>query len=187
MVNYCVRNHCVVKQYDGPMADPRWLTPDEQEAWLALAALTIRLPALLDSQLQHDDGLGLVEYLTLAMLSESTERTLPQATLARLTATPAPRMSRTLGRLEARGLVERAADPDDRRAVLARLTDDGLAAVVAAAPGHVSQVRAAVFDRLDAAQVDQLRDIARALTATGCAESDDCTGAADFAPRPTTR
>lgn len=137
--------------------------------------------------LQHDDNLGLVEYLTLAMLSESPDQTLPQATLARLTATPAPRMSRTLGRLEAKGFVDRAADPDDRRAVLTRLTDDGLAKVVAAAPGHVAQVRAAVFDRLDEEQVAQLRDGARALTTTGCEAPDVCIDAADFAPRPTTR
>src|SRR5437870_10933314 len=36
-----------------------------------------------------------------------------------------PGMSRLIARLEARGLVERADDPDDRRACRVRLTDAG--------------------------------------------------------------
>ena len=43
------------------------------------------------------------------------------------------------------------------------LTDDGWDALVAAAPGHVAAVRAAVFDRLDAEQVHQLRTISERI------------------------
>ncbi len=53
--------------------------------------------------------------------------------------------------------------PDDRRGALATLTDEGLAALVAAAPGHVAGVRRHLFDRLTPEQVGQLRRISESL------------------------
>jgi len=42
------------------------------------------------------------------------------------------------------------------------LTDSGLAALTAAAPGHVGAVRELLFDQLTDQQVDQLREICEA-------------------------
>ncbi|GLB68658.1 hypothetical protein [Arthrobacter mangrovi] len=39
------------------MPDPQWLSPEEQRAWVPLAALLFRLPSGFDSQLQRDEGL----------------------------------------------------------------------------------------------------------------------------------
>ncbi len=66
-------------------------------------------------------------------------------------------------RLEERGLVERFPCPEDARATNVRLTDDGWAAVRAAAPGHVATVRAHVVDALTPEQVTQLTGIGDAL------------------------
>jgi DNA-binding MarR family transcriptional regulator len=83
--------------------------------------------------------------------------------LAGLTTSSASRLSHAVARLEEKGWVRREKHPTDRRGALAVLTDDGWAALVAAAPGHVAAVRAAVFDRLDAEQVRQLRAISERI------------------------
>ena len=47
--------------------------------------------------------------------------------------------------------------PTDRRGSFAVLTDEGMAALAAAAPHHVEAVRTHLFDRLTPAQLAQLR------------------------------
>ncbi len=65
---------------------------------------------------------------------------------------------------------------------LAELTDEGYAVLVAAAPGHVEQVRRILFDPLTPEQVRQLRAITGSiLAAVGnpppCDDAGDCPGA----------
>jgi DNA-binding MarR family transcriptional regulator len=83
--------------------------------------------------------------------------------LAELTTSSPSRLSHAVARLEEKGWVRRERHPTDRRGALAVLTDAGLVAVRAAAPGHVSAVRDAVFDRLAPEQVAQLRAISERL------------------------
>ena len=61
------------------------------------------------------------------------------------------------------GWVARRPDPDDGRAQLVRLTEEGRARVEVVAPKHRAWLRQRVFDRLTAAQVDQLGEISDAL------------------------
>jgi len=138
---------------------PRWLDAEERAAWLALMSVLIKLPAALDAQLQRDHDLSHFEYSVLAGLSEAPGRSMRMSVLAALADGSLPRLSQVIGRLERRGLVLRSPDPDDGRYTLAVLTDDGLAAVVRAAPGHVELVRGLVFDPLTKPQARQLRDI----------------------------
>jgi DNA-binding MarR family transcriptional regulator len=60
--------------------EPRWLDPDEQQAWRALAGALVRLPAALDAQLRRDAGISHFEYQVLALLSEAPGRTLATLT-----------------------------------------------------------------------------------------------------------
>ena len=53
--------------------------------------------------------------------------------------------------------------PEDGRATNAQLTGTGMTTVVAAAPGHVANVRHQVIDALDADQVRQLAEITEAI------------------------
>lgn len=53
--------------------EPQWLSPDERDAWIALAWLMVKLPGEIDAQLQRDSGISFFEYLVLAALSESPE------------------------------------------------------------------------------------------------------------------
>ena len=132
---------------------PRWLDDDEQRAWRAFLRAASAVDEALDRQLQREAGMPHAYYQVLAMLSEVPDRTLRMSELAGLTTSSASRLSHAVARLEERGWVRREKHPTDRRGALAVLTDDGWDALVAAAPGHVAAVRAAVFDRLDAEQV----------------------------------
>jgi DNA-binding MarR family transcriptional regulator len=144
----------------------RWLSDDEQNAWLALSAVMIKLQQLLDVQLQRDAGLSHFEYVTLAMLSESAGRRRRMSELAALTNGSLSRMSHVVKRLERAGWVVRAPDPDDARATVATLTEQGWHKVVASAPGHVDAVRQNVVDPLTATQLRQLRTISLRLLRT---------------------
>jgi len=145
------------------MDEPEWLNAEELTAWKALAEVLFLLPAALESQLQRDADLAMADYMVLVMLSESDDHCMRMSELATSASTSQSRLSRIVARLEAAGYVTREMAPDDRRAVLATLTDPGLAKLVAAAPGHVAQVRKLIFDRLTPAQVLSLTEIARAL------------------------
>ena len=58
------------------------------------------------------------------------------------------RLTHTVGRMEAAGLVERVSCPTDRRGVWAHLTDDGMALLESAAPAHVRSVRQYFVDAM---------------------------------------
>jgi len=143
--------------------DTRWLDEQQLDAWVKLVAVVELLPGVLDSQLRRDAGLTHFEYFVLAMLSEAPDRTLRMTALAQRTNATLPRLSHVVRRLEDRGLVERFPCADDGRATNARLTDAGWADVVAAAPGHVANVRRHVIDARSPAQVGQLDDILATL------------------------
>jgi len=137
--------------------EPRWLDPDERQAWLALAAVLARLPAALEAQLQRDAGISRFEYQVMAGLSEAPARTLRMSELAVFVNAELSRMSHLIKRLEKRGLVRREPDPTDGRYTNAILTDAGWEHLVRAAPGHVTAVRTLVFDALDKPALDAIR------------------------------
>lgn len=137
----------------------RWLTDSEQRAWRALVMVSQLLMDQLDRELQHDADMPHAYYAILVALSEQPERLMRMTDLARLLRYSKTRLSEAITRLEVRGWVTRAPCPSDRRSTFAVLTDDGYAALEAAAPGHVAGVRRHVFDRLTCEQVTQLREI----------------------------
>lgn len=141
------------------MDDTRWLDDDERAAWLSLIGVTLRLPTALDAQLQRDRGLTHFDYLVLAMLSESGEHTSTMSELAARASSSLSRLSHVVAKLEKRGWIERRPSPRDGRTTIAVLTDDGMAAIVGAAPRHVDRVRALVFDALTPTEVRQLAAI----------------------------
>ncbi len=145
--------------------DTRWLDADEIAAWVRLVAVVELLPGVLDGQLRRDAGLTHYEYFVLAMLSEAPERSLRMTALAQRTNATLPRLSHVVRRLEERGLVERSPDTTDRRASIARMTEEGWSVIQAAAPAHVANVRRHVIDALTPDQVAQLHEITGALLA----------------------
>jgi DNA-binding MarR family transcriptional regulator len=142
---------------------PRWLNPDEEEAWISLTGVLLKLPFALDLRLRQQSGIYFFEYLILSVLSETPDHTIPIGDLATLANSSPSRTSHAISRLEEKGWVTRRRDPRNRRYMLARLTNEGFAFLQSAAPDHVATVRALVFDDLDADQVGQLDHIAKTI------------------------
>lgn len=156
--------------------EPAWLTDREREAWIALAKLTFNLPSALDAQLLRDNNLTLFDYFVLSALSMAPRRTLRLSDLAGQISSSLSRLSNVVKRLEQRGLLRRAPDPESPRYTIAVLTDAGWDLVVAAAPGHVAAVRRYVIDGLTEQQIDVLREVA-------CHVAQQIAAAAEAEPR----
>ena len=144
--------------HEGP-----WLDDDEQRAWRRTAAVMTLLPAALDAQLQRDAGLTQFSYLTLAMLSETPDRTLPMSALAATVNSSLSRLSHVVARLEQQGWVTREPSPESGRVTVARLTDAGMEKVRETAPGHAAEVRRLIFDALDDEGVGSLACVTAAI------------------------
>lgn len=143
--------------------DVRWLNEGEIKTWLKFRAVVELYPGVLDHQLRRDSQLSHMEYQVLAMLSESPDRTLRMTALANRSNASLTRMSHVVTRLSERGILQRSACPDDGRATNVHLTDQGYALLVAAAPGHVTQVRESFLDALAPEQLEQLDAICDAI------------------------
>lgn len=143
----------------------RWLSDTEQSAWRAFLAATGQVLAELDRALQRDCGLPLAYYEVLARLSEAPEHTLRMSELACRAGSSRSRLSHAVSRLESHGWVRRQCCPSDGRGQLAVLTEEGLAKLAAAAPGHVASVRRVLIDRLAPEELAALRQICDTVTA----------------------
>jgi DNA-binding MarR family transcriptional regulator len=144
----------------------QWLDEEQQQAWIALVHLMIRLPAVLDAQLRRDAEMSHFEYQILAALSMAPGRSMRMSDLATITEGSLARLSQASGRLERRGWLRRTPDPDDGRCTLAILSDAGETKVHDAAPGHVHAVREIVFASLSRTQIRQLTTTAHRVLET---------------------
>jgi DNA-binding MarR family transcriptional regulator len=159
---------------------PRWLSAGEQHTWREAIESWQWLLASVDGQLQRDSGMPLAYYEILVRLSEAPDRALRMTQLAEASSSSKSRASHAVARLEERGWVRRMDCPTDRRGQIAVLTDEGFAALSAAAPGHVEQVRRVLFDALSVEQLRQLDGISAAIlakAATTPADADGCPAA----------
>jgi DNA-binding MarR family transcriptional regulator len=145
--------------------EPQWLTETEQAAWVALSGVMLRLPGVLDAQLQRDSGLTMFEYFVLSRLSMSPRHALQMCELASIVMGSPSRLSNVVKRLEHRGLVRRESDPGNGRHINAMLTEDGWKVVQDAAPGHVAAVRHYIFDALGPGQAEAVREIGGRIAA----------------------
>jgi DNA-binding MarR family transcriptional regulator len=142
------------------MGDPvRWLNAEERRIWLGWVFTSRLLWEEIERDLQRDSGLSFGHYEILVMLSETPTRARRMSELADATQSSRSRLSHAVARLEELGWVRREACPEDRRGQLAVLTDEGFAALEAAAPMHVESVRRHLFDLLSPDQLANLQDI----------------------------
>jgi DNA-binding MarR family transcriptional regulator len=90
-------------------------------------------------------GLTLTAYRILSLVAEGNERS---SQIAGRLALARPTISNAVDQLVERGLLQRGTSPDDRRAVLLTVTEQGRD-VIADADRAVAERLAPVFDRLD--------------------------------------
>lgn len=136
--------------------DVRWLDAEQQRHWRAYRDGTELLLGALSHQLEQDSGLSLGEYEVLVRLSETPGWTLRMSELASGVAHSRSRMTHTVRRMEAAGLVERSACTEDARGVNCSMTQHGWQRLAAAAPGHAGAVRDYLVDVLSDAQLAAL-------------------------------
>ena len=149
-----------------------WLSPTELAAWRGLRRLDPVVLAAISHDLHCDSGLSDADYEILTHVSEAEERRLPFAELERRTRWSSSRLSHQVRRMCERGLLGRAADPEDARSSIVELTDAGWTAIDAAAPLHLRSVRRHLLDALDAEEVEQLAAITARLLAHHAVELD---------------
>jgi DNA-binding MarR family transcriptional regulator len=139
-----------------------WLTDREMAAWRTYIETYGDLITAIERDLaDHDLTLG--DYQVFVYLSETPDHAMRMCDLAdRLQLSPSG-LTRRLDGLVKAGFVTREASTDDRRVMLARLTNSGFEALEAAAPDHVASVRRHIFDHLDDDQVDAMASIFRAI------------------------
>jgi DNA-binding MarR family transcriptional regulator len=140
---------------------PRWLDSEQQRIWrsylLGSALLMERINADLG---QH--GLDVAEWEILVNLSEVEGRRMRMSELADAVHQSRSRLTHTITRMEKAGLARRTNCPEDRRGVWAELTDEGMALIERAAPGHVEVVRQ---NFVDAMSSDDYAALGRAFAA----------------------
>ena len=143
----------------------KWLTKAEAHAWLGFVNTTQLLFDELDRQVRDEADMTHADYQMLALLSQAPQRRLNITALARVMCYSQSRVSHAVARLGRRGWIDRLSDPNDGRGSFAAMTEEGFAALQAAAPGHVAAVRRHLFDQLTPAQVRQLGEICDAALA----------------------
>ncbi|TFH19543.1 MAG: MarR family transcriptional regulator [Acidimicrobiales bacterium] len=112
-----------------------------------------------------EHGITLGDYQVLVYLSEADDRSLRMCDLAdRLQLSPSG-LTRRLDGLVSTGHVKREPSTEDRRVMMAQLTDVGFEALREAAPSHVDSVRHHIFDHLDDSQVEAMASIFAAISA----------------------
>ncbi len=137
---------------------PRWLNAGEMKAWRRYIIASRRLLEALDDDLAAHD-ISMADYEVLAQLSEAPDRRMRMSELADVAMISRSRLSHRIKVMEKAGWVTREACPVDKRGYFAVMTPRGWRAIVAAAPDHVSSVRARFLDALDKGDQKVLAEI----------------------------
>lgn len=145
------------------MAEQLWLTEREQRAWRGFLRMHAEVSSALQRELQRDTGLSYPDYEVLVYLSEAPGGQMRPFQLGDALQWEKSRLSHQLRRMQDRGLVTREDCESDRRGAVVTITGAGWAAIRAAAPQHVRQVRRAFLAALTPGQLDALTEIADAV------------------------
>ncbi|MCF4119681.1 MarR family transcriptional regulator [Antribacter sp. KLBMP9083] len=164
------------------MGHTRWLSDDEMRAWRAFTNAHALLYRRLDHGLKEEVGLSGLQYEILARLSGAPSREMRMAELAGDLVNSKSGLTYQVAQLEKAGLVRRRSCTSDERAVFAGITDEGMALLERAAPGHVTRVKELLIDVLTPDQLQALADGLgeagrRMADGAGCSRPDRATEA----------
>jgi DNA-binding MarR family transcriptional regulator len=153
--------------YGGAMTDPdtggvsgaddvQALDPQQLGAYFVLMEAVSLLQHRVERQLRGEGGISYVQFQLLARLSHDGPLTMTQ--LADGVVYSRSGLTYQAGLLEKAGLITRGPSPDDERATLVAVTEDGRALFERVLPGHV-QVTRLLFDPLVEGDLHHLGDI----------------------------
>jgi DNA-binding MarR family transcriptional regulator len=140
-------------------AEPRWLSAEQLHAWRSFLRAYATVLQHLTDDMQVRSDMPLTWYDVLVHLSEAPDGTLCMTELAESVFISRSGLTRLVDRMESDGLVDRSPDPDDRRRMMASLTEKGFRRLTEAAPGHVEALRAVMIDRLDDHDIRSLASV----------------------------
>ena len=140
------------------------IPPADWELWRTMRAMNEQLARELDRQLQRDAGISQADYGILVTLFEAPERQMRTGELGQVLAWEKSRVSHQVGRMEARGLVERVVCESDGRGTWVTLATDGKRALLGAMRQHATAIRESFLDELEPDEKEiMLRATARVL------------------------
>ncbi len=137
----------------------------EERSWQNFLEASLRLYGTLNKKLSEQHKLSLVDVRLLEILSRSETGSARMGDLAEQLLSLPSRVTRQIRRLEAAGLVEREASPDDGRGVLAGITDRGRALVEESLATYGEAVREYFLGPLTRPQMSALGENCRRISA----------------------
>lgn len=136
----------------------------EQKSWQNYLNAALRMYAALNIQMLEKHKLPLGDVRLLHVLNNFPDGRARMRELAEALPAPGSRLTRQTRRLEARGLLLRGTTPDDRRGVVATITDDGRAVAEQATVSYADEVRSNFIDRLSRSQISAMGNGCRRIT-----------------------
>ena len=134
------------------------LDPRQLGAYFALMEAVSLLQHQVEQHLRTEGGLSYVQFQLLARLADAHGQ-LTMTQLADGVVYSRSGLTYQAGLLEKAGLITRGPSPDDERATLVTITDNGRALFDRVLPGHVQVVRRLLLDPLSGDDLHHLGDI----------------------------
>jgi DNA-binding MarR family transcriptional regulator len=131
--------------------------PEALQAWTALCEVVDQVRVALNRDLQRSAGLTLADNLVLCQVAMAPGKRLRMVDIAGLLTIGKSAVTKTVDRLEERGLITRERDRSDRRTVYAALTAEGEKIFAAAQPIFAGAVQRHFAGQLDQGEIRQLR------------------------------
>lgn len=135
----------------------------EMRSWQNFLEAAVRMSATLNRGLVESHGLSLNDVRVLDVLNKSATGSARMGDLAEQLMSLPSRVTRQIRRLEEQGLVRREASPDDRRGVLATITDEGRATVDQAMMTYGQYVKMYFLSQLSRPQMAALGENCRRI------------------------
>lgn len=136
----------------------------EHKSWQHYLATVLRMTTLLNRELTDAHQLSLADVQLLDLLDTSPAGSTQMGELAEALASRPSRLTRQVKRLEDRGLVVRAVDPQDRRRVMATITATGKTLVQQALITYANAVRTHFLEPLTRPQISAMATTCRHIS-----------------------
>jgi len=137
----------------------------EQTSWQNFLDSALRISATLNRRLTDAHQLSLFDVRVLDMLDNAPTGCARMGDLAEALPSLPSRLTRQIRRLEAQGLVRREASQDDRRGVVATITNDGRTAARQAMATYAHGVQTYFLGPLSALQIAEMGENCRRISA----------------------
>jgi DNA-binding MarR family transcriptional regulator len=134
------------------------LNDTESRAWVGLLHAHSSLVKQLDAELIAGHGLSISGFEVLWRVDAAEHGRLRMTDLAELVLLSPSGLSRLVDRLEADGMIQRVACPEDGRAINATITETGKARLAEAQSTHFEGIRRRFLSNFSEAEVGQLAE-----------------------------